>query len=78
MPRNLRMEDLLHDLLDHLVLFLDETLLAEQLRLELLIFSQHLIELFLQIYLFLVEPLLVRVFQGIWDVGLLVQVLFRL
>ena len=43
-----RMENLLHDVLDHLIFLLDVPLLALQLGSELLVFKYHLIQLLLK------------------------------
>ena len=58
----LRMENLFHDLLYHLILLPDQALLTEQLCSKLLILSSYIIQLLFQIYFFLVQSFFIRVF----------------
>lgn len=74
----LGMEDLLHDLLNHLILFLNECLLAQELGPQLLILMLHTIKLLLEGYFLLIQSLLVGVLQRVWNIGPLIQILFGL
>mgnify|MGYP006952836692 CR=1 FL=1 len=74
----LRMKDLLHDLLDHLILLLYEALLAQELGPQLLVLSLHPVQLLLQGNLLLVEPLFVSVLERVRDIGPLVEILLGL
>ena len=71
----LRMEHLLHDLLDHVIFFLDESLLTLQLCLQLLILLQLLIQHFLEVDLLFIKSFFISVFQTVWNIGSLVEVL---
>lgn len=72
------MKDLLHDLLDHLILLLYEALLAQELGPQLLVLSLHPVQLLLQGNLLLVEPLFVSVLERVRDIGPLVEILLGL
>jgi len=76
-PR-LRVEDLLHDLLDDLVLLLYETMLTLELGPEEQVLPHHLVNLLLEVHPILVNLLVVRVLQAIRQECLLIMVLLGL
>ena len=68
-------ENLLHHLLDHVILLTDVCVLGLYLGFKLLISDLHLVYLLLQFYFLLVEPLFICVLHALRHVGPLVLVL---